>query len=241
MTILEHLQELRRRLMICGAALVLAMLLTFYPFTLWVLDWLSRPAENRVENFQLIFTQPLEFWMTYFRVALMVGVTFAMPVFLWQFLAFVGPGLTKNERRWAFPIVIGGSLMFVLGILFAYYIEMPPALSFLLDARGRAEPFISISKYIDFVTRLMLVTGIVFQIPFLVMGLAKVGVVTSKKLFSWWRYVVVGAFVASAIVTPSVDPVTQTLVAGPMIFLFFLGAFLAKLVEKNPIIPKTSS
>jgi sec-independent protein translocase protein TatC len=241
MTILEHLQELRRRLMICGAALVVAMVFSFYPLTFWVMDWLARPAESRVEDFQLIFTRPLEFWMTFFRVSLMLGLTLAMPVFLWQFLAFVGPGLTKQERRWAIPVVLGGSAMFVLGLLFAYYIEMPPALNFLLNSHGRAVPLISIGEYINFVTRLMIVTGIVFQIPFVVMGLAKLGIVTSRKLVSWWRYVFVGAFILSAIVTPSVDPVTQTLVAGPMIVLFFLGAFLARLVEGNPIIARSGS
>lgn len=241
MTILEHLQELRRRLMYCGITLVIAMAVSFYPFTLWVMDWLGRPGENRVENFQLIFTQPLEFWMTYFKVALMVGVSLSMPMFLYQFLAFVGPGLTRRERRWAIPIVVAGSVFFVLGMLFAYYVALPPALGFLLDARGLADPLISISKYVDFVTRLMLVTGFVFQTPFVVMGLAWIGLVTSKKLVSWWRYVIVGAFILSAIVTPSVDPVTQTLVAGPMIVLYFFGALLAKLVESNPLIPRSGS
>jgi sec-independent protein translocase protein TatC len=241
MTILEHLQELRRRLMICGIALVVAMVVSFYPITFWVLDWISLPAERRVQDFHMIFTEPLEFWMTYFRVALLVGVTLAMPVFLYQFLGFVGPGLTKNERRWAIPIVVAGSFMFVMGVLFAYYVALPPALGFLLDARGHADPFISIRKYVDFVTRLMLVTGLVFQIPFVVMGLAKIGIVTSKKLFGWWRYAIVGAFTLSAVVTPSIDPVTQTMVAVPMIVLFFLGVLLSKLVEGNPIIPRTGS
>ncbi len=153
-------------------------------------------------------------------------------------LAFVGPGLTKTEKRWAFPIVIGASAMFVAGCAFAYYIELPPALGFLLHSPGDfATPLISVQSYIDFVTRLMLITGLVFETPLLVMALAKVGVVTSRKLLKWWRFAIVGAFVVAAIVTPSIDPYTQTLVAIPMIVLYFAGIALAKLVESNPIIP----
>jgi sec-independent protein translocase protein TatC len=153
-------------------------------------------------------------------------------------LAFVTPGLTRNEKRWAYPIVLGASLMFVAGCAFAFYIELPPALNFLLDGGDVAEPLISVKSYVDFVTRLMLVTGLVFETPFVVMGLAKVGLVTSKKLLSWWRFAIVGAFILSAIVTPSIDPITQSLVAVPMIILFFVGIAMAKLVEQTPIIPR---
>ncbi len=242
LTILEHIQELRTRLMICAGALVLGMVLSFYPITTWVLVWLKRPAEHRVANFQLVFTQPLEFWTTFFRVSLMVGIAMAMPVFLWQALAFVGPGMTRTEKRWAYPIIFGASTMFILGGAFAYYIELPPALNFLLSSPGDiAQPFISVKSYVDFATRLMLVTGLVFETPLLIMGLAKIGVVSWRRLLHWWRYAVVGAFIVSAIVTPSIDPITQTLVAVPMIVLYFLGVALARLVGANPLIPPSSS
>ncbi len=100
-----------------------------------------------------------------------------------------------------------------------------------------SKPLISVSKYFDFVTRLMLVTGLVFEMPLIVMGLAKLGVVRSKQLIGWWRFAIIGAFVVSAVVTPSIDPVTQSLVAGPIIVLYFLGIILARLVEGTPIIP----
>lgn len=237
LTLLEHLQELRYRLMISSIALVIGICLSFYPLTGIALEWMEKPARDRVENFHLIFTQPLEYWTTYFQVSLLLGLTLAMPVILWQLLAFVGPGLTSNEKRWAYPIIAAASLMFVLGCLFAYYVELPPALGFLLNTGGVAEPFISVQKYVSFVTKMMLVNGLAFQTPLIVMGLAKVGVVTSRKLLGWWRFAIVGAFIISAIITPSIDPVTQTLVAGPMIFLYFFGIGLAKLVEGKPIIP----
>ena len=239
LTLLEHLAELRHRLMICAGVLVLTMIVSFYPLTMWTLEWMKVPAEGRVENFELIFTKPLEYVTAYFRVSLLLGITLAMPVFLWQGLAFVGPGLTKNEKRWAYPIILGASAMFVAGCAFAYYVEMPPALSFLLNFGGDvATPLISVQEYINFVTRLMFVTGLVFETPLVVMGLAKIGLVNSRSLLRWWRFAFIGAFILSAIVTPSIDPVTQTLVALPMIVLYFVGIGLAKLVEKNPIIPR---
>jgi sec-independent protein translocase protein TatC len=293
LTILEHLQELRERLMVAGGALIVAMVASFslaaagvilalillfraaaipkasrrlmgvavvlaigglaaYSYTfipsVWeaaatteVLEWLKKPAASRVENFDLVFTDPLEFWGTFFRVSLMVGLALAMPVIVWQILAFVGPGLTRNEKRWAYPIVLGASGMFVCGCAFAYYVEMPPALNFLLNPPGDiARPLISVQKYIGFATKLMVVTGFVFETPWLIIGLAKVGIVTSRKLLGWWRFAIVGAFIISAIVTPSIDPITQTLVAAPMIVLYFVGIVGARLVESTPLIPRTS-
>lgn len=237
LTILEHLQEARRRMMICAGAVGLGLIVGIFVANP-VLHWMKMPAEGRIEDFDLVFIQPLEYWQTFFRVMLMVAITLAMPVIIWQFLSFVGPGLTRNEKKWAYPIVAGASLLFVVGCAFAYYLELPPALNFLLDGRGVAVPMISVRSYVDFVTRLMLVTGLVFQTPLIVMALAKVGVVTSTKLLSYWRFAIVGAFIIAAIVTPSIDPVTQTLVAVPMIVLYFVGIFMARMVEKTPIIPR---
>jgi len=238
LTILEHLRELRYRVMVSGGALMLCMVISFWPITGWVLKWLKRPAEGKVANFNLVFTQPLEYWSTFFGVALMVGLAMSMPVIVYQILAFVGPGLTRQEKKWVYPIVLGASIMFILGCLFAYFIELPPALNFLLDGQGVAVPFISVKAYVSFVTRMMMVTGIVFEMPLFVMGLAKIGVVRSNQLLKWWRYAIVGSFVVSAIVTPSIDPFTQILVAVPMIVLYFFGIALAKLVEGNPLIPR---
>ncbi len=240
MTILEHLQELRSRLMICAIAMVLSVAVSFYPLSSWVLKALKKPAEDKVPNFELIFTQPLEAWSTYFRVALLLGIAIAMPILLWQLMGFVGPGLTRNEKKWVYPIILGASLAFIGGILFAYFVVMPPALNFFLKPPGGiATPLISVKSYVDFTTRLLFVTGLVFETPLLIMGLAKVGVVTSRRLLRWWRYAVVLAFIVAAVVTPTIDPVTQSLVAGPIVVLYFVGILLAKLVESTPIIPRS--
>jgi len=236
LTILEHLQELRQRLLITVAALVVGIAASAWPLTGWFIDFLAEPGKDRVEDFELVFTEPLEYWTAYFRVSLLLGVTIAMPVIVYQVLAFVGPGLTKQERRWLFPLVIGATAAFLAGCAFAYYVELPPALGFLVGNTGDVKPLIRVRSYIDFVTRLILVTGLVFELPLIVMGLAKLGVVTSRRLLGWWRQAFVLAFVAAAVVTPSIDPITQALVAGPMIALYFLGIALARLVEGNPLL-----
>jgi sec-independent protein translocase protein TatC len=238
LTILEHLAELRTRLMWCAGALILALGASFYPLTGWFMEYLKQPGEDEIPGFNLYAFDPLEGWTTYFRVSLLLAITMAMPMFVYQLLAFVGPGLTKSERRWLIPIVFGASFAFAAGCAFAFYVELPPALGFLLNPPGDTEPLISVSKYFNFVTRLMLVTGLVFEMPLVVMGLAKLGVVRSRQLLGWWRFAIVGAFVVSAVVTPSIDPVTQALVAGPIIVLYFLGIVLAKLVEGTPLFPR---
>src|SRR3989337_907661 len=131
LTVLEHLQELRRRLIISAAALLLATIASAI-VTQPLLKWLTEPAKAQVENLQIIFTEPLEYWGTYFRVALLGGFALAMPVIVYEVLAFVGPGLTRAERRWLYPIVVAASVAFLGGAAFAYYVMLPPALSFLL-------------------------------------------------------------------------------------------------------------
>jgi sec-independent protein translocase protein TatC len=237
LTILEHLQELRYRVMVSAGALVVGVAASAWPLTGWAIDFLKKPAEAEVPNFEVVFIDPLEGWTTYFRVTLLLGLAIAMPMIIYQVLAFVSPGLTKDERRWVIPIVVGASVMFITGFAFAYYIELPPALGFLLNPpENIGEPTIRVSKYYDFVTRLMLVTGLVFELPLVVMGLAKLGVVTSRRLLGWWRQAIIVAFVAAAVVTPSIDPFTQSLVAGPIVVLYFAGIGLAKLVEGAPLI-----
>ena len=234
LTIIEHLQELRTRVMWSAIALVVGVGVSIWPLTKYAIHFLVIPAQDTRPDFKLHQFQLLDYWSTYFRVSLLLGIAIAMPMIMYQLLAFVAPGLTRQERRWLYPIVIGASLMFVLGMAFAYYAELPPALRFLLDPKNSdVEPTIGVQTYIDTVTRLLLVTGLVFEMPFVIMGLAKIGVVTSRRLLGWWRYAILFAVVLAAVVTPSIDPVTQLIVATPILVLYFVGIALAKLVEGN--------
>jgi len=193
------------------------------------IEFLKEPAG---EDVQLQFIEPFELFATYFRVALLGGLIIAMPVIVSQILLFVTPGLQPSERRWLIGTVIGATLLFLAGVAFSYYVALPPALDFLFNfGSDLAEPNIRIGSYIDFVTRLLFWTGVSFETPIVVMYLARFRIVTARQLLDWWRLAFVGAFVISAIVTPTIDPVTQTVVAGPIIVLYFLGIALAVIVQ----------
>ncbi len=232
MTVLEHIEELRFRLFISAFFVVIGLGVSVY-FGQDIIDFLKQPAEERHPDFQLQFIEPFELFVTYFRVSLLGGLILGMPMIVYQGLRFVSPGLKGNERRWLYGTVFGATVLFLAGVAFAFYVALPPALDFLLDFGGGelAEPNIRIGSYVDFVTRLLFWTGVAFETPLVVMYLARFRITSAGQLLRWWRFAVVAAFVIAAIVTPTIDPVTQSLVAGPIIVLYFLGIVLAVLVQ----------
>ncbi len=235
MSLLEHLFELRSRVMWSGIAVVLGMLVFIPPpIGFWALEFLKAPAEANNQDFSPQAITPLENIVTYFRIVLLGGIMLGMPMLIYQTLRFVTPALTPQEKRWILPVVIGASLSFVTGLAFGYLVVLPAAYGFLFSfGRDIAVIQPTISSYIDLTTRLLLVMGIVFETPIVVMGLAKLGVVSARKLLGWWRYAIVGCFLFAAIATPTPDPVTQSLVGGPMVVLYFIGVGLAWLVRRD--------
>jgi len=231
LSLLEHLQELRFRLVMASLGVVVGLAISAY-FGQDLIDFLKKPAEDRTENFQLQFIEPFELFVTYFRVSLLGGLVLGMPMIVYQGLRFVSPGLRPSERRWLWGTVAGATALFLTGVAFAYYVALPPALDFLLNfGDDLAEPNIRVGSYIDFVTRLLFWTGVAFETPLVVMYLGRFGIVRAGQLLRWWRAAIVGAFVLAAVVTPTIDPVTQSLVAGPIIALYFFGIALAALVQ----------
>ncbi len=229
--LMEHLRELRTRVMISAIGVAIGVAISAY-FGKDLIDFLKQPAVDKSPNFRLQFIEPFELFVTYFRVALFGGLILAMPVIVYQVLRFVSPGLNPKERRWLIGTVTGATALFLSGVAFAYYIALPPALDFLLNFDTElAQPNIRVGSYIDFVTRLLFWTGVSFETPLVIMYLARFGLVRAGQLVRWWRLAIVGAFVIAAIVTPTIDPVTQSLVAGPIIVLYVLGIGLALLVQ----------
>ncbi len=235
MTLLEHLFELRSRVTWSAAAVLVGMVPFFYiPFGEDVLRFLLAPAEAQNPDFQAQAITPMENIVTYFRVALLGGIALGMPMLVYQALRFVTPALTPQEKRWVLPIVVGTSLSFVLGLAFGYLVVLPTAYGFLFSfGSDIAEIAPTISSYMDLTTRLLLVMGLVFETPIVIMGLAKFGVVSAKKLAGWWRIALVGSFVVSAIATPTPDPITQTLVGGPIFILYLVGIGLAWFIKRE--------
>lgn len=227
MTLLEHLKELRSRLTWCVAGLVVSVLISSY-FTNSLMKFLLEPGKKKAPELKLIFTSPMENIATYFKVALMGGLILAMPIFVYHALMFVLPALTPKEKKWVLPLVFGMVASFIVGVAFSFYVILPPSAGVLFNFNSDvAQPFIQVGNYFDFVTRLLFWVGLTFEMPIFILGLARFGIVTGHKLLGWWRFAVVGAFLLSAVITPTVDPVTQTLVAGPIIVLWLVGTALA--------------
>lgn len=248
LTILGHLRELRDRLTRSVIAIAVATIISFiFAGKLFDLLTYKSPLDKAVfdvlvgrfhlapaPNVNLVFIETTEMLGTYMKVCLVAGVILAIPYLLYQLIMFVSPGLTNREERYVRIALPWISFMFIFGVLFAYFILLPPALAFLFDfGTDIATPQIRVGNYIGLMTRMLLAIGLVFELPVMVTLLARIGVVTPKWLAKRRRLALVGAFVLGAIITPTMDPVNQTLVALPLIVLYELSILLAKLAYKR--------
>jgi sec-independent protein translocase protein TatC len=235
MTLLDHLFELRSRVTWSAAAVVVGVIpFMYFPIGFGAIMFLMEPAKAQNPDFVVQAISPMENIFVYFRVALLGGISIGMPMLIYQVLRFVTPALTPQEKRWIIPIVVGTSVSFFFGLVFGYLVVLPAAYAFLFNFGTEvAEVSPTISSYMDLTIRLLLVMGFVFETPILIMGLAKFGVVNAKQLRGWWRWALVGSFAISAVVTPTPDPVTQTLVGGPMFILYLFGVGLAWFVRRD--------
>ena len=224
MPIWDHLEELRERVLVGALAAAAAILLCF-TFSKDLVLFLEAPvAAQGVRFLQL---SPGEFFFTTLKVGGYAGLLLSVPTILYEIIAYVVPGLTKSERQFLAPIIFGSSILFYLGLVFSYEILTPAALNFFVSyADGAVESLWSIDQYFEFVLVLMLSTGLSFQVPVIQVMLGQLGIVSSQAMFSQWRFVVVGATVAAAVLTPSTDPFTQTLLAVPLVGLYMGGAAL---------------
>ncbi|XP_047323090.1 sec-independent protein translocase protein TATC, chloroplastic [Impatiens glandulifera] len=226
MSLFDHLEELRQRIFVSVLA-VGAAILGCFVFSKDLIRVLEAPVKTQGVRFLQL--APGEFFFTTLKVSGYCGLLVGSPIILYEIIAFVLPGLTKAERRFLGPIVLGSSVLFYAGIIFSYMVLTPAALNFFVTyAEGVVESLWSIDQYFEFVLVLMFSTGLSFQVPVIQILLGQVGLVTGDQMLSIWRYVVVGAVVAAAVVTPSTDPLTQVLLAAPLLGLYFGGAWVVK-------------
>lgn len=224
MTLLEHLAELRHRLIIAALATAVGVAAAAFFLTWPVIGLLSAPA-----SVPLAALRPTEMFVTYMRVALVTGIALAMPVIVYEALLFVLPGLHPHERRYVYLAVPAVTLAFVVGILFGFFLVVPFAVRFLLGFGSEfIQPIWSVDAYLSFTTTLLFWLGLSFETPLVLFILAKLGVVERRQLSSYRRYALVGAFVLGAMITPTPDPVNQALVAVPLYLLYELGVLLAR-------------
>ncbi len=227
--VLSHLRELRQRLIKSVIAIAIACVISFV-FAKQIFNILIWPAGG----INLIFIEMTEMIGTYMRVCLVSGIILVMPYLVYHVIMFVSPALTPKEKRSVYLILPWISLMFAAGVVFGYFILIPPATHFLITfGSDIATPQIKIGNYISIITRLLLAIGLVFELPVITTFLARLGVITSKWLANKRRITILFAFILAAIITPTFDPVNQTLVAVPIILLYEMSIWLAKIVERK--------
>jgi sec-independent protein translocase protein TatC len=225
--LLEHLEELRHRLIVCLVAVAIGAVIGFVLGD-WLMVWLLR----LIEGVQAVNVQAIEVpekFTTSMRLALTAGIALAMPVIAYQLWQFLRPGLYAHERRFilvGLPLVV---LFFVGGVAFAYFLALPAALRFLLGfgtEEVATQP--QLSSYLSFVSTLLLWSGISFETPIFLFSLAKVGVVDWRRLGRWRRYAFLIICILAAVITPTPDPVNMMIVAGPLYLLYELGILMAR-------------
>jgi sec-independent protein translocase protein TatC len=231
MSFMEHLGELRTRIVRSLIALLVGLVITL-PFSERIVDFLARPIKKM--GYTLIFTSPTEAFWVQMKVALMAGLFLAAPGILWQVWRFVEPGLHANEKKYAVPFILIGSVLFIGGGAFSLFVVTPYALNFLLSyARPGLTPMITLQNHVDFLLKFTLAFGIVFELPLAITLLARMGVVSARMLSRNRKYAILGAFIVAAVLTPTPDIFNQTLMAGPLILLYEVGIVSARIFGRR--------
>ena len=239
MTVVDHLEEMRWRIFKALASVATAATGVFV-FNGPVIRVLEAPLHAPVGPFggaapqvQLIFTSPGEYFMAAVKVSLLGGLYLALPIVLYQLLAFIGPGLLPTERRWAIPTVAGAFVFFTIGMVFAYFLLLPAGLAFLIGfAPVEVKPLLQVGKYLGFAAGLVFATGLAFELPLFLLGASAIGVVTSYSLAKQRRPAFFVAFVVAAVLTPSIDVFSQVMMASALYMLFELSIVLIRLTGK---------
>ncbi len=232
---LSHLEELRKRLIACAIAIGIGFAVS-YIFSERIFQLLVEPLRAVMnEGDHLIFTGLPEMFLTYLKVSLVAGVLVAAPFLFYELWMFVAPGLYRNEKRLVVPFVISSSILFVGGALFGYFVVFPLGFKFFLGFSSeyvRALP--SVKQYFSFSLKLLFAFGIVFELPVIIFFLAKLGLVTPELLKRKRKYALLLSFVVGAILTPP-DVITQCMMAGPLIVLYEVGIFAARLARRKEV------
>jgi sec-independent protein translocase protein TatC len=222
MTILEHLEALRTRLMWAGLSLAITIALSFI-FSSQLVDFLTSPIGGRSALVSIEVTENINVFM---RVSLVAGFALGLPLVLYQFISFITPGLKPRERRWLLSMIPAATLLFLAGAAFAWFVIIPTALPFLTNFLG-IHTNIRPLNYFSFVTSFLFWVGVGFETPLVIYFLAKMGLVTAQQLLHGWRYAFLAIATLAAVVTPTIDPVNMMIFALPLFGLYFIGIFLA--------------
>ncbi len=231
MTIFEHLNELRNRILIGIGAVTIGMIISWI-FIRPIIELLKYPlpAEHRI----LQALQPTEVFWSYFCVAIIAGLILGLPVLIWQLWLFIRPGLTSTEIRAVIPLLPWLVICFSLGAVFCYFIMLPTAINFFLGfGTDFAEAHWRIGDYLTFVAGLTFASGILFELPVVLVVLARLELITSNWLIQYWRHAIIIVLVIAAIITPTPDAITMLVLSAPILGLYFVSIILVKLIENK--------
>jgi sec-independent protein translocase protein TatC len=234
MSFLDHLEELRKRLIISMAAVFVGFCLCWH-YADVIYAKLQEPISHVLpKGDKLAYTRMTAPFFLYMKVAALAGVFVAAPVILFQLWLFISPGLYKHERRMAAPFIIVTSALFLLGGYFGWRVMLPATCRFFVETGQNFKQMITVDDYFSFASTICLAAGLVFETPVLIFFLARLGIVTPAFMLHQWKFAVLISFIVAAIVTPTPDPINQTALALPMIALYFLGVFVAWAFAKKP-------
>lgn len=226
--LLRHLDELRVRIFKAFFALIITTGISF-TFSQQVIEYLAKPVGGIGKLVSIELTENISSFM---KVSLLGGFVLAMPVIAYQLMAFILPGLKRNERAWFLIVVPFATLLFAGGVAFTWFVMLPTAIPFLTGFMGITTQ-VRPDNYFNFITQMMFWIGICFEMPLVVMFLAKLKIVTARQLVSGWRYAIVAIAVVAAVVTPTVDPISMGLVMSPLLGLYVISIILAFIVGRG--------
>jgi sec-independent protein translocase protein TatC len=233
MTFLEHLEDLRKRIFYSFIALIIGFI-PGWIFHKDIFDILSRPVTKYLpEGVKLAFTTLTAPFMLYLKISFLAAIFITSPFIFLQLWYFIAPGLYQKEKKYVIPFVLFTTVFFTLGALFGYSIVFPWACRFFLSLGKDFQPVITVDQYFSFSLRVLLGIALVFELPTLVFFLSKMGLITSRWMIKNFKYAVLAIFIIAAIITPTPDMITQTIVAVPMLALYSLGILIAFVFGKE--------
>jgi sec-independent protein translocase protein TatC len=229
----SHLKELRDRLLVCIVAVAIAFIFTYY-FKERLFDFLMQPfLKVMPAQSSFIFTGITEAFLTYFKISVVAALFVGAPVILYEFWMFVAPGLYEKEKKYVYPFIFFGSLCFICGALFCYFVVMPNMYRFFVSyAREFVTPMPDLKNYMGLTLKLLIIFGFIFELPLVAFYLARAGIIKAKMLAKKRRYAILAVFIISAAITPP-DVVSMILVALPLWGLYELGILIAKVFGKK--------
>jgi sec-independent protein translocase protein TatC len=231
-TLVDHLTELRVRVIYCGYALIIATG-ACYGFSEKIFDFIRQPITPYLPNGGLVFTGPMDKFIAHLKIALTCGVIISSPFWLYQIWLFIAPGLYTKERKFTIGFIGSGTLLFLLGVSFSYFVVLPMAFHFLMTFGGDIDkPMITIDHYLSFFTQMCLMFGAAFEMPMVIILLGMLGIVSQKFLREKRRYAVMVLAVLSAVMAPP-DLLSMILMLVPMMILYEIAVFFVGFFEKK--------